>query len=1451
MKSNIGHTQAAAGVAGVIKMVMAMRAGVLPATLHVDEPSSHVDWEAGAVSLLTEARPWDTTGERPRRAAVSSFGVSGTNAHVILEQVPAETEEENTEADGGPVLLTLSARTEDALRDHARQLSEHLDDRPGTPLPDLAHTLATTRTHFPHRATVTATTGEDATAGLRALAAGSPHPRLVTGAPSPGSATAWMFTGQGSQRPGMGRELYEAHPVFARAFDETAEHLDPLLGRSLRDVVFSADPLLDTTRFAQPALFVLQRALYTLLTHHGAAPDYLIGHSLGELTAAHLAGVLDLPDAAALVATRARLMQAAQAGGGMIAIAAPVDEVADRLAGLEHLASIAAVNGPAATVVSGDSETVRAVAGHFRERGAKTKELTVSHAFHSPHMESALDEFRAFAATLTYREPTLPVVSDVTGELAAPGQLTSPDYWAQHIRQPVRFHDGIATLHARGVTAYLEIGPGPVLTTSVLETLQHLAPGEPTAVVPTLRAGRPERETLTTALGVLHTSGAPVDLAGLYPAARRQPVATDLPTYPFEHERYWLEEPAGPADLAAAGLEPAGHSLLAAAVGLAADDSLLLTGRLSLATHPWLADHAIAGTPLLPGTAFVDLALHAGGTVGCDTLEELTLQAPLVLPEQGAVQVQITVGGPDDTGRRPVAFHAGSGDDEGWTCLATGSLGTSTGDPAPAPGAWPPPGATEVPLDGFYDRLAGLGYEYGPEFRNLKALWRSGDDLHAEVRLDPAKHTGFGIHPALLDAALHPLAATPDDEALRLPFAWHGVRIHATGATDLRVRLSRTGKDTVALSLTDPAGGQVVTVDTLVVRPVSPGDLVRGTAHDALFTVDWTEPTASSASAPGGRWAVLSGGDGWLAAELRTEDESVLVADSPGALAVASDGGPVPGTVFLPVTAVGAQDVAVEAYEVASGVLALLQQWLADERFTDSHLVLVTRGAVAVRPGDDVPGLATAPVHGMVRAAQAEHPGRFTLVDLDDAPGTAEALRRALATGEPQVAVRAGTVLVPRLTRTGTADDTARTPDPDGTVLITGATGTLGASLARHLVREHGARHLLLTSRRGPDAPGAADLAAELTALGASVTTVACDTADESAVAALLAAVPDEHPLTVVVHAAGVLDDALLTGLTAERLARVMGPKVTAGWNLHRATRDLDLAAFVLFSSAAGTLGNAGQANYSAANAFLDALAHHRRAAGLPATSLAWGLWSQASGMTGHLADADLARMARLGLAPVPTDEALELYDTALTVDRPTFVPTRLDLPTLRKQATDGTLPALFRGLVRARAARPAAQVAGSSWAQRLAALPEAERHGTALDLVRGAVATVLGHATAEAVGADRAFKDLGFDSLMAVELRNSLGTATGMRLDATLVFDHPTPAALARHLCAQAVGDTALPAPATAAVGATDEPIAVVSMACRYPGGVRSPEALWELVTAGTDAVGEFPTDRGWDVES
>ncbi|MER7272776.1 type I polyketide synthase, partial [Micromonospora carbonacea] len=878
IKSNIGHTQAAAGAAGIIKMIMAMRHGVVPRTLHVDEPSPHIDWTAGAVELATEARPWPETG-RPRRAAISSFGVSGTNAHVVIEQPPADPRPArpgDTPAGPGdesagssdahptavPAAVLLSARSEAALAAQADRWARWLAADPAPRPADVGWSSVVTRATLEHRAVLAAADRDELLAGLRALATGDPSGTVVTSAGTPTGQLAVLFSGQGAQRAEMGRELAEAFPVFAAALDEVCGHLDPLLPQPLRGVLFAPEgsaeaALLDQTVFTQAGLFAVEVALFRLVESFGVVPDFVGGHSVGEITAAHVAGVLSLADACQLVAARGRLMQALPAGGGMLAVNAAEADVLASIAGRTDV-GIAAVNGPTSVVVSGAVETLDEVEQLWRERGVRTRRLAVSHAFHSPLMEPMLAEFRAVLDGLPFRTPLVPVVSNLTGALADPQELTRADYWVRHVREAVRFGDGVTALRAAGVGTFLEVGPQSVLTALAADVL---AGDEGVLAVAAQRRDRPAARALLAALGELHVHGVPVTWTQWY--AGTDPQRVDLPTYAFQHERYWLGiGRARAGDVTGAGLGAAGHPLLGAAVTVAGEDMVVLTGRLSVATHPWLAEHTVSDTVVVPGTALVELAVRAGDEAGVSRLRELTIAAPLVLPATGGVRVQVRVGAPDPTGARPVAVHAETDGDAGWVRHAEGVLEPVSAE-EPVLGAWPPVAAPEVDLSGWYEALAGLGLVYGPVFRGLRRVWAGDGEVFAEVAL-PDEVEGaaeFGVHPALLDAALHPIGLLLADEgpaAARVPFAFSGVQVHASGARVLRVRLTRSGSE-IRLVAVDESGAPVVSVDSIVLRELT-GVGAGGAASRSLFEVVWQAAEAAPTGELSG-WALLTGGD--------------------------------------------------------------------------------------------------------------------------------------------------------------------------------------------------------------------------------------------------------------------------------------------------------------------------------------------------------------------------------------------------------------------------------------------------------------------------------------------------------------------------------------------------------------------------------------------------------------
>ncbi|MFE4578635.1 type I polyketide synthase, partial [Streptomyces chartreusis] len=1388
VKSNLGHTQAAAGVAGVIKSVLAMRHGVVPRTLHVDTPSSHVDWSAGAVELVREPIAWPEN-DHPRRSAVSSFGLSGTNAHVILE-LPTDATE-SSPAQPLPVLpLVLSARSEQALDAQIEVL------RAAEPSVDLAFTLAGGRARFAHRAVLLAS-AEGVTEAARGVVAEGP--------------LAFVFSGQGAQRLGMGRELYGRFPVFAQVLDEVLAGLDP----ALREVIWGDDEsALNRTEFTQPALFAVEVALYRLAESLGVRPDFVAGHSVGEIAAAHVTGVLSLADACTLVSARARLMQALPEGGLMLAVEATEDEVT---AHLTDEVSIAAINGPMALVLSGTEEAVLAVAATLPDR--RTTRLRVSHAFHSPLMDPMLEDFRTAIADLHFAEPNIPFVSNTSPN--------TPDYWVRHVRDTVRFADNIRTLTDQGVTRFLEIGPDGTLTPLIEQTIP-----EDALIVPALRKNMAEEAAALTALSRLFAHGVPVNWPVLFTGTGAR--LTDAPTYPFQRQRYWPAVTASLQDAVALGLEPVGHPLLGAVVPLVESDGVVLAGRLSAGTQTWLADHAVHGHVLLPATAFLDLVLRAGDEVGCGLVEELSLGVPLILGPREAVRIQIAVGAPDEDGRRSVGVHSRpdtSDDDLPWTQHASGTLTAQDGPPQTLDvTTWPPTDARPLDLDGFYEGRAEDGFAYGPVFQGLRAAWRRGDEVFVEAELPEHVQTGgFGLHPALLDAVLHAAAFTggeTEESGGLLPFAWEGVSLHATGASMVRAKLVRTGPanaagtGNIAVTVSDQDGNPVASVNRLVVRPADDRLSASRTSSD-LYRIEWTRITAKEPY--GGPIAVVG-------------TDAAQSAEAWGATAhpdLASLADPSPGVVLALIEGV-TDDLISAVHDTTAAVLRLVQEWLDQDRRSDARLVVTTTG---------MPEPVLGAVRGLLRTVQNEHPGRVGLLSWPTAYEVdPDLVRRALAAAldEPEIAVREGRLEAPRVVRAAVAADSADHWTGHGPALVTGGTGGLGAVLAKHLVRTHGVRELVLLSRRGTDAPGVEQLVSELAELGArNVDVMACDVSDRDALADALTG----RSFSAVVHAAGVLDDGLVGSLTPDRLHTVLRPKADAAWHLHELLPDVE--AFVLVSSAAGTFGGTGQANYAAANAFLDALAEHRRALGLPATSLVWGPWDlDGTGMTGDLTPAERERLARTGFPAVTAEQGLTLFDAAMTLARDTAVvlPVPLDLRTIRDR---GDVPAVLRGLVRSR--RRA--VAAGGLLQRLTGLDEVERREVLLDLVRGQVALVLGHDSPAGLDDSRSFRDLGFDSLLAVELRNGLQSVTGLRLPATLVFDYPTVSALAGFLLDEVLGSRTA-APVTSAAAVADDPVVVVGMACRFPGDVTSPEDLWRLVSEGGDAVSGFPEDRGWDLE-
>ncbi|GGS25975.1 hypothetical protein GCM10010252_76200 [Streptomyces aureoverticillatus] len=1420
LKSNIGHTQAAAGVGGIIKMVMAMRHDVLPRTLHVDRPTPHVDWSAGAVELLTEARPWARTPGRPRRAGVSSFGVSGTNAHLILEEAPQtpETPEESSGAQqddpaaagtgrvcapgAGPVPWVLSARSKEALREQALRLRDSVAAA-DLPAAGVGHALVATRSLFDHRQVVIGADRGELLDGLTAFAEGARNPAgVVGGLAGPLGRTVFVFPGQGCQWAGMGRELWETSPVFAEQMRACATALEPWVDWSLIDTVCGGPEAADLDRIdvVQPVLFAVMVSLAQVWRSLGVTPDAVIGHSQGEIAAACAAGALSLEDGAKIVAVRSRLLATAAQDGGMAGIVAPADRVRDLLERVGSPAAIAAVNGPYSTTVSGEAAAVRKLVDLCEAEGVRARWIPASVPGHSPLMDQFRDKLLGELGRITPLPSTVAFYSTVTGAQLDTAELDAA-YWFRNMREPVQFEATMNSLLERDHGAFIEVSPHPLLTVNIQEMLDA-RPGPATVVVGSLRRKNGGLARLYRSAAEAFVAGVQVSWQEVFTGEDGRGI--ELPTYAFQRQRYWLPTPHESTTRSTSD-----HPLLDAVIDLPDDTghgTVVGSGRLSPQRQAWLADHVVHGAVVVPAAVLVELAAWAAHQAGSDVVDELTLDTPLVLSRAADREIRVVV-----DGRRGISVHSRAEGEGEWTRHATGTAGpagsgTRQAPAADAPAAWPPAGAASVPAEDAYSTLSALGFSHGPALRGLRQVWRQDDTLFAEVELpapDGTDQGRFQIHPALLHAALLPAnlgwAAGTSPAEGRLPHRCTGIRLPSARPGALRVTLAPAGPDALSVALADHSGAPVGGVASLTWRPV---DLEKLTElsfdhQDALFQVDWA-PLPAPPGQTAARYAVLAA----PGTDTGSLSESGAVYAGLDELAAAQEAIPplvLAVTDGTTATAGAGADAPAAAEHTLHRVLGWTQRWLAEDRFADSRLVLVTREAIR-----DEQTLRTDPaaaaIWGFVRTAQTENPGRFTLVDSDGRPASWAGLAAAAATAEPQLKIRDGQVTTPQLARAhpapaGRGLPGAATDAPaleTGTVLITGGTSGLGAMLARHLVEQHNVRRLMLTSRRGPNAPEAPALTQELTAAGAHVTIVACDVTDATAVAGLIATVPEEHPLTAVIHCAAALDDGIVQALTEDRLDAVLAPKTYGAWHLHELTRHLDLSAFVLFSSITSVLGTPGQANYAAANAFLNGLAEARHAEGLAATSLCWGYWAQRSELGAGLGEADIVRLGRQGVQPMASHEGLALFDTAIARNEPVLVPARLNLSAPAAAGQQGS--PLLRALLQTpdKPAGPAsAEATDADIARQLRSLPPAEAQAVLLEAVRTQTALVLGHDDTARVGTATAFKELGIDSLTALELRNKLAAVTGLKLPATLAFDYPNPSALAQFLI-EAVGPAA-----------------------------------------------------------
>ncbi|MFI8975478.1 type I polyketide synthase [Nocardia asteroides] len=1716
VKSNIGHTLAAAGLAGLIKMVLALQHELLPATLHVENPLSGVDWSTGGMRLLHQPRPWPRTSE-PRRAGVLSYGITGTNAHVILEEAPAPTavrDRPTRRSESSPLrrrlpMWPLYGASPSALVAQATALAAHVRAHGDVSAVDLSWSLGTTRSALAYRAVVTGDGTAELLARLDDFAAATASGPLgvAVGKVRHGPGPVFVFPGQGAQWAGMAERLLTDSPVFARSMGRCAEALRPYVTFDVLGVLRGEHSArVERAEVIQPLLFAMYVSLAELWRSLGITPAAVIGHSQGEIAAAHVAGALTLDQAARVVALRSAALREVERRGAMAALVAPAARARELLCRWTDRLEVAVINGPSTTVVAGDAEAMTEFLRHCETTGVESRLLPVDYASHSAHMAVLRDRVHADLAQITSRAATVPIISSTTGRIVDPTSLDA-SYWFENLRRTVHFDKSIGCALTAGYRQFVEVSPHPVLTGAIAEIAA--AVDIDAGVTATLHRGRGAGADFLAAVADAHAQGAEVNWAALYPGAHE----VDLPTYALQRRTYWLPATTSSRNPRPGSFDIADHPLITAATDLA-DGSVVCLGHLDVREHPWLADHQVFDRVIVPATVTAEILTWCAARVGANRVRGLVLSSPLPLSDT-AVDIQVMCGPAGKDGERRITLHSRDRGDPGpWRCHAEA---TTAIDPAqtehteiiPPERDWPPRGSHPVSVDGCYRALRDRGYDYGPAFQNLTAVWRRGDTLYVEVRQRQRTSTGdFAVHPALVDSILHALLLSGAEQRTALPYAIGSARILSCKADELRATIRPAGPDRYHVRVTDPAGDLVADFADLRLRPVTTRALrsMLATGARQAFRLRWRPvEVGTGAEDDGARWAVVGPSRDLPGADVHPVADSLSRA--------LRNGRDVPEVVLLDLRSPARHgELPGEAalLDHLSRLLADAQQLLSDDLLQESLIVCITGRAHSTGVAERELDAIAAACAGMVRSAQTENPGRLLLIDVGTGPVDHRSLIDAIAAGHPQLALRAGRALVPRLAPAAdgllrppaveqpwrlvpgpdkTLDSVAAAPAPDvtdpleldqvrirvlatgvnfrdplvalgmldetalgfevagevvevgegvddvvvgarvaavvlhagarpggyapvvvvdrcavltvpahwshaqaagvpivfltayhalvelaevkpgtrvlihsaaggvgmaavqiatmlgaeiyatashtkrktveamgipreriadsrtlgfehhfaevtgatgvdvvlgslagaavdaslrllrpggiylemgrtdlrdpatatrgypeitydhltiaelpmsrvdailghlqtlfadsvvgplpvqtwnvgharevlrhlsqghstgklvltqptalvpeETVLITGGTGSLGRVLARHLVTAHGCRHLVLLGRRGDQSAEVRQWAAELRATGAEITLVACDVSDRAALSSVLSGIGPGHPLGAVVHAAGVLDDCLFTDLTADRLQRVLASKAIGARHLHGLTAHLPLRAFVLFSSIANVVGTAGQANYAAANAFLDALAHHRHGLGLPATSIAWGLWQQSSALTSNLDDIDRARLARHGIAPLDTASALDIFDMALELDEPLLAATAVG-------PADPATPsaALVSELTRHATPAPADGDSGSgvhdSPRLELLRMSPAERVRALTALIRTHAALVLGHRDPDALATDRTFRDAGFDSLSNVELRTRLTSAIGVRLTVADILAHPTPTRLAVYL--------------------------------------------------------------------
>ncbi|WP_306192441.1 SDR family NAD(P)-dependent oxidoreductase [Streptomyces sp. MK5] len=1407
IKSNIGHCESASGIAGIFKTVLALRNGKLPASLHCETLNPHVPWDDMNMRVVDVLTPWRVR-DGQRLAGVSSFGFSGTNAHVVLGEAPAP-DLPPVLPDEGPLLMALSApdaagfeRVARAWQDRAATVADYAETAA------LATTSGVGRAHFPVRRALFAETGA---ALLEQLGAVTGVPERVTGWPR----VAFLFSGAGSQYFGMGQELYETEPVFRATIDDCGRVLLPLIGVELRDLMFyGADTeLIDQIQYTQPATVAIELALAELWKSWGVTPSVVTGHSVGEIAAAVVAGVMDRETGLTLVAHRARLMQGT-GRGSMLSLAAPLDRVTGWIAGTT--CDVAAVNGPESVVVAGVPEDVAVVAERARAEDVKARELVISSAAHSRLIDPMVPELTAVVSAMEFRPPTVPIVSNLTGKVAAAHEYGT-DYWPRHVRQPVRFYEGAQELHRVGADFFLELGPDQTLINMV--TAAGIAPAG--GAVSSLQRGNAERSSLLTAAAALYEQGQ--DLVWKQVQSATGGTRAEAPGYPFAETRYWTKvTPARTAVETAPATRQRRHwgeELRSPA----------LHGRVfafeRTAEYPlYLNDHRIEETVLTPASSHLATILSALAGQGRPlAIEDWVCPRPLIIQDGEHYDAQIIV---DDSAAVPtVTLHSLTDPAAGrWEKHLSGRLvdpGTVRQPAAPDTAAFIAAADRHIDRDTFYTYFRELGYTLGPSFRWIEDVWVKGDEAlvrYTEQEV-PDSLDDYELYPGLIDSFFQIIAAfMVDDEvhraaSLAIPFSATAIsfpgrperggelwgHVHALQTQPLPNGRMRV--ETSDLHLFTGNGDSVAVVDGFRVRNARRAALrqsLRGGEPNAYELSLIADPRFDGQGRPGREIAVL-GADTPLGARV-TEALTALghtaVARTPADL-----GTPGAGAVVDARFAAGADTADASDASVALRASLALAEALTAAARTVPYVVLGEAGAASAAQREAL--------WGMLAALEAEDSERRLLrITLDDG-WTPESLVGTLTLAldqevpETRLVLNGSGTRIARLTAVPSVPDT---PEWRGGVLVTGGLGALGLSVARMLAQQ-GAPAIALMGRSAPDA-AAQQVIDELTEKGTAVRVVPGDVTDAAECAAAVAAASQDAPLCAVFHLAGATADHAFDRLDIADYEKVFAAKARGAENLAQATRTLDLDAFVLFSSAAGLLGSAGQVNYGAANGFLNGLAESLRAAGRPATSIEWGPWVPAA-KGGMAAAAEVERAAdRLGIGRLTDESAEVLLSLALTGDKQRMLAAEVNATAYAVALRGHPRAELVSELVtdsgpdQAAAPDPAGSPqdtpAGrpSGWLRDLLGeLPAEERDDRLRDTLHDLVTQTVGDPDVvldDAVG----FEDAGVDSIMALDLSDLLGHALGTEISATVAIDYPNVGELAHFVMEHVLSDD--PAEAT-----------------------------------------------------